>query len=344
VRAATLATLRLALLTGLVLELLAAVGTALVAVPLGLRLDSGARILPQALAVLMLTPEVFLPLRRLVADFHVGASGRAALARVGRLGTPDGPVPERSGPRPAGRGPGPGPLGIVLEKVSLTAAGRGRPVLDRIDLQVSPGERVCLAGESGAGKSSLLRVVAGLAVPTAGHARLEGPGMAAGCRPALGWVPQHPSILAATVLDNVALGRPGIEEEAARAALDAAQLGPWLAGLPHGIYTRLSGLDTPVSLGERRRLAVARVLAGSRVVGLWLLDEPTAGLDSATAGLMLEELRQVLGGATALIATHDPAALTLGQRVAELDHGRLVAVRPRPAGSKMPERTAASRP
>jgi ABC-type transport system involved in cytochrome bd biosynthesis fused ATPase/permease subunit len=343
VRAATLATLRLALLTGLVLELLAAVGTALVAVPLGLRLDSGGRILPQALAVLMLTPEVFLPLRRLAADFHAGASGRAALARVGRLGTPDAPVPERSGPGPADRGPGPGPLGIVLEKVSLTAAGRGRPVLDRIDLQVSPGERLCLAGESGAGKSSLLRVVAGLAVPTAGHARLEGPGMAAGCRPALGWVPQHPSILAATVLDNVALGRPGIEEEAARAALDAAQLGPWLAGLPHGIYTRLSGLDTPVSLGERRRLAVARVLAGSRV-GLWLLDEPTAGLDSATAGLMLEELRQVLGGATALIATHDPAALTLGQRVAELDHGRLVAVRPRPDGSKMPERAAASRP
>jgi len=343
VRAATLATLRLALLTGLVLELLAAVGTALVAVPLGLRLDSGGRILPQALAVLMLTPEVFLPLRRLAADFHAGASGRAALARVGRLGTPDAPVPERSGPGPADRGPGPGPLGIVLEKVSLTAAGRGRPVLDRIDLQVSPGERLCLAGESGAGKSSLLRVVAGLTVPTAGHARLEGPGMAAGCWPALGWVPQHPSILAATVLDNVALGRPGIEEEAARAALHAAQLGPWLAGLPHGIYTRLSGLDTPVSLGERRRLAVARVLAGSRV-GLWLLDEPTAGLDSATAGLMLEELRQVLGGATALIATHDPAALTLGQRVVELDHGRLVAVRPRPDGSKMPERAAASRP
>ena len=76
VRAATLATLRIALLAGLVLELLAAVGTALVAVRLGLRLDAGQRILPQALAVLMLTPEVFLPLRRLTADFHAGA-GRA---------------------------------------------------------------------------------------------------------------------------------------------------------------------------------------------------------------------------------------------------------------------------
>jgi ABC-type transport system involved in cytochrome bd biosynthesis fused ATPase/permease subunit len=340
VRAATLATLRLALLTGLVLELLAAVGTALVAVPLGLRLDSGHRILPQALAVLILTPEVFVPLRRLAADFHAGSCGRAALARLGRLGAPDGSAPD-GGWAPDGRTPSAGrsadgtvsgqpvpePLGIALESVSLTAASRSRPVLDRIDLHVCPGERVCLTGESGAGKSSLLRVVAGLVIPTAGQARLEGRELAAGRRPALAWVPQHPTVLAATVLDNVALGRPGIDAEAARAALDAAQLGPWLAGLPRGLYTRLSGLDERVSLGERRRLAVARVLAGPRA-GLWLLDEPTAGLDSATARLLLEELRQVVGGATALIATHDVAALTLGQRVAELDHGRLVAVRP----------------
>ena len=85
VRTATLATLRIALLAGLVLELLAAVGTALVAVRLGLRLDAGQRILPQALAVLILVPEVFLPLRRLTADFHAGATGRAVLARLGGL-------------------------------------------------------------------------------------------------------------------------------------------------------------------------------------------------------------------------------------------------------------------
>ena len=85
VRTATLATLRIALLAGLVLELLAAVGTALVAVRLGLRLDAGQRILPQALAVLILVPEVFLPVRRLTADFHAGTTGRAVLARLGGL-------------------------------------------------------------------------------------------------------------------------------------------------------------------------------------------------------------------------------------------------------------------
>jgi len=207
--------------------------------------------------------------------------------------------------------------------------GRDRPVLTAIDLHLRPGERLCLTGESGSGKSSLLRVVAGLVAPTTGSARLVGPAGVGGGRPALAWVPQHPTVLPATVLDNVTLGRPGIDERAARAALDTARLGPWLAGLPRGLHTRLSGLDEPLSLGERRRLAIARALAGARA-GLWLLDEPTAGLDRATARLMLEGLGEVIGEATALIATHDPAALALGQRVAELDRGRLVAVRPRP--------------
>jgi ATP-binding cassette, subfamily C, bacterial CydD len=329
VRAATLATLRLALLTGLVLEITAAVGTALVAVPLGLRLDSGARILPQALAILMITPEVFLPLPRVAADFHAGASGRATLAGLSQLGAeasavPTDAVPSHAVPPGAVGAARPGVLGIVLEGVCLTAAGHRRPVLDGLDLRVSPGERLCVTGPSGAGKSSLLRVVAGLVTPTAGRAWLEGPDNAAGQRLALGWVPQHPTILAATVLDNVALGRPGISAATARDALHAAQLGLWLARLPLGIGTRLSELDAPISLGERRRLAIARVLAGSQV-GLWLLDEPTAGLDPETAMRMLTELRQVIGRATALIATHDPAALSLGQRVTQLDHGRLVA-------------------
>jgi ATP-binding cassette subfamily C protein CydD len=103
VRAATFATLRVALLAGMILELLAAVGTALVAVPLGLRLDAG-RDLPQALTVLILAPEVFLPLRRLLADFHAGAGGRAVLARLGRLTANDRPAAAGTGQHPTGRG------------------------------------------------------------------------------------------------------------------------------------------------------------------------------------------------------------------------------------------------
>ena len=246
VRTATLATLRIALLAGLVLELLAAVGTALVAVRLGLRLDAGQRILPQALAVLMLVPEVFLPVRRLTADFHAGAAGRAVLARLGGLA-----VTKRTSRAAAAPAPG-----VLLEGVCLAAEGRSLPVLDGIDLRVYPGERVCLVGPSGAGKTSLLRVVAGLVRPTAGRVRLEG------ARPALGWVPQHPAVLPATVLENIALGRPGVDERTACQVLEVAGLGSWLRSLPVGLRTPLPGLDAALSLGERRRLAVARSLAG----------------------------------------------------------------------------------
>ncbi len=342
-RTATLATLRVALLAGLVLELLAAVGTALVAVRLGVRLDDGQRILPQALAVLILTPEVFLPLRRLTAAFHAGAGGRAVLARVGEL-VAAGSAPGRhghtecsvaaapAGPRDPGGAAGPaGPVGVVLERVCLVADG-AQPVLDGIDLRVRAGERLCLTGESGAGKTSLLRVVAGLARPTSGRARLEAPdgrdagdaGDAGDGRPlALGWVPQDPVVFAATVLDNVALGRPGVDQAAAAAALRAALLGPWLASLPQALDTPLGGLGAPLSLGERRRLAVARCLAGPRP-RLWLLDEPTAGLDAAAARRLAQQLGRTIGGATAIIASHDRLAAPLAHRTVELRRGRIL--------------------
>ena len=211
---------------------------------------------------------------------------------------------------------------MVLDGVCLVVPGRSAPVLDGIDLAISAGERVCLVGDSGAGKSSLLRVVAGLVAPSAGRARLEGGGSGAGWRPALGWVPQHPVVFPATIFDNVALGRPGVDERAARAALEAAQLGPWLRSMPLGMRTRLSGIDSPLSLGERRRLAMARNLAGSRP-GLWLIDEPTAGLDRASSERLVAEVGRVIDGATAIIASHDPAAWALGHRAVELRGGRI---------------------
>jgi ABC-type transport system involved in cytochrome bd biosynthesis fused ATPase/permease subunit len=347
VRAATLATLRIALLSGLVLELLAAVGTALVALRLGLRLDAGQRILPRALAVLMLCPELFLPLRRLTADFHAAATGKAALGRLGQLTAADRcPAPRVADAGAVAGAPGragAGPVGVVLEGVGLASAGHSRPVLEGISLWIAPGERVCLVGESGAGKTSLLRVVAGLAAPSAGRSRLVGTGLGPGSRPVLGWVPQHPTILDATILDNIALGRPGIAEPAACAALAAVQLGPWLRAGPAGLRTPLHGLDAPLSLGERRRLAVARCLAGPRP-RLWLLDEPTAGLDRASAERLVAELSRIVAGVTAIVATHDPAAMTLAQRTVELGHGRILGLAPAsPWGGQGPGSAASAR-
>jgi ABC-type transport system involved in cytochrome bd biosynthesis fused ATPase/permease subunit len=346
-RTASLAAVRLALLAGLVLELAAAVGTALVAVPLGLRLDAGHRILPQALAVLMLTPELFLPLRRLTADFHAGASGQAALARISAVtGEPDRGGDPGPGRRTViaetravgGRGDPAAPAAITMDAVSVVVPGRARPVLDQVSLRVAPGERVGVAGPSGAGKSTLLRVAAGLISPSAGHLSspldgVWGPGLASGARPALGWVPQHPAVLDGTVLDNVALGRPGISAATARAALEDARLGSWLTAQPAGLDTRLTSMDARLSLGELRRLAVARVLAGPPPA-LWLLDEPTSGLDDVTARELIGALAAAIGGATALIASHDPAVLALADHVLEINEGRVRGPRPGPRSGR----------
>jgi ATP-binding cassette, subfamily C, bacterial CydD len=269
------------------------------------RLDAGQRILPSALAVLMLIPEAYLPVRRLTADFHAGPAGRAVLGRLGQLGSAAAATAAASHGHEGGSDRGSGATEVLVEGVAVVAGGR--VVLEGVELRVDAGERVCLIGESGAGKTTLLRVVAGLVAPSAGRVLLEG---GAG----LGWVPQQPVVLAASVLDNVALGRAGADEPAVRRALEAAQLGPWLARLP-------LGLGTPLSLGERRRLAVARCLAGP-VPRLWLLDEPTAGLDRAGARRLVAELGRILDGATVIIATHDPEAMALGQRRVELCPGR----------------------
>jgi ABC-type transport system involved in cytochrome bd biosynthesis fused ATPase/permease subunit len=236
-----------------------------------------------------------------------------------------------------------GPVSVILERVCLLADS-DQLILNGIDLQISPGERLCVIGESGAGKSSLLRAVAGLVRPSSGQVRLETPdGLEPDdSRSALGWVPQDPAVFAATVLDNVALGRPGVDETAVTAALRAMRLGPWLRSLPQGLRTPLSGLGGPLSLGERRRLAVARCLAGPRP-RLWLLDEPTAGLDAAAAGRLVSHLGRTIGGATAIIVTHDRLAISLAHRTVELCHGRICGSAGEMAGPGLLERPETAR-
>lgn len=319
-RLATMATLRLALLSGLVLEVLAAVGTALVAVPLGLRLDSGETILPQAIAVLVLTPEVYLPVRTLAADFHAGASGRQAAAGVRSLtrqagasgalptGSPAGPPPPEPS-RPEG-------AAVVVRGASVRYAGRDRPALHALDLSLSPGERVALVGPSGSGKTTLLRLVAGLVLPTTGSVRVDDAPSSDPARPPIGWVPQHPHVLGRTLLENLALGRAVVGAEGAQRALVAVGLDRLLDG-EGGLQALLGSGGRRLSMGERRRLAIARALVGDPP-RLWLVDEPTEGLDPEAAERVLVALEQATRSATVLLATHDPRALAFAERVVEL--------------------------
>ena len=315
-RIATMATLRVALLSALVLELAATVSVALVAVSVGLRLVDGELGLQTALVVLILAPEAYLPLRRAAAEYHTAAEGVAAgergLALVehstpssGRAAAPD----RRT--LPAVPDPGRDPL--LLGGVTVRFPDRDRPALQALSLEIEPGEVTAVVGPSGCGKSTLLRVLLGLCTPDTGAVMVGGIDLAtvdlAAWHRLLAWLPQRPHFVGGSVRANLALGRTDADEEGVRAAAARAVL-PDVPAI----------LDRPaesLSAGQRQRLALARVFLRADAP-LWLLDEPTAHLDDGTERRVRDALAAVARGHTVILVTHRPALLDLAQNVVDL--------------------------
>ncbi len=313
-RTTTLATLRLTFLSSLILELLATVSVALVAVAVGLRLLDAHMNFHAALFVLVLAPEAYLPLRALGANFHASADGMKAAEQVFEL--LETPVSEG-----VGGSVRPQDTGIRITGLEVNYPGRRIPALHRAALVVEPGEIVALAGPSGCGKSTLLDVVLGLRRPGSGQVQLGGVDMRDldidAWRAGIGWVPQRPHLFARSVAENVRVGRPGASDAQVAAALEAAGLASVVRRLPDGADTRLGDGGTGLSLGERQRLALARAFV--RDAALLVLDEPTASLDAETEADVLDAVRRLTEGRTALIVAHRPALAALADRVVLLE-------------------------
>jgi ATP-binding cassette subfamily C protein CydCD len=312
-RATTLATLKLTFLSSLILELLATISVALVAVAVGLRLLDSEMNFHAALFVLVLAPEAYLPLRALGANFHASADGMKAAEQIfDLLETPVG--------QGAGGIVGPRDPSIRIAALEVTYPGRRLPALQDADLVVEPGEIVALTGPSGCGKSTLLDVVLALRRPGSGHVLLGGVDLRDldldAWRAGIGWVPQRPHLFARSVADNVRLARPGASDAAVSAALAEAGLAEVVRRLPHGVDTRLGDGGAGLSMGERQRLALARAFV--RDAPLLVLDEPTASLDAETEADVLDAVRRLTEGRTALIVAHHPGLAALADRVVHL--------------------------
>ena len=312
-RSATMATLRLTFLSSLILELLATVSVALVAVAVGLRLLGGQMTFEDALFVLVLAPEAYLPLRALGANYHASADGMQAAEDVfGLLEEPD--------EGPAGGKTRPASSTIRITGLDVIYPGRRLPALHDAALIVEPGETVALTGPSGCGKSTLLSVILGLRRPDAGRVSLGGVDLADidldAWRGHIGWVPQRPHLFARSVADNVRLGRPAASDAEVAAALDAAGLTEVVRRLPDGAETLLGEGGAGLSAGERQRISLARAFV--RDAPLLLLDEPTASLDNETEAEVLSAVRSLVDGRTALIVAHRPALAALADRVVAL--------------------------
>lgn len=367
VRRTTLSVLREAFLSALVLETLAALGTALVAVPLAIRLIDGHVTLAPALSVLVLTPEVFLPLRRASADFHASAEGLSATDRVMDILEPAAKSnvqeaephaneslgeTERTADAPAASGAMAG--GLRLRGVRVAYPGRPGDVLCGIDLDIEPGERVAIVGPSGAGKSTLLGAVLGL-VPLSGGSialgdRSQAETGADAWMESFASVPQSPHLFTGNLEQNLYLGSsatPSSRGASLEHALEVARLVPVLDGLPGGLKGDLGEAGERLSAGERQRVAIARALLRSeaRVV---VFDEPSAHLDTATEAELADRLEEALAGRTLLVVTHRRRILELADRMVTITGGRIVAVAAGPHALAMRRgsggRTVASAP
>ena len=333
-RAATMSTLRVAFLSALVLELAAALATALVAVEVGFRLLYGHLGYETAMLVLLLTPEAYLPLRAVGAQFHASMEGAAAAARVFEiLDTPVPGIPQPS-PKVTALRHACADLrsaAITLTGVTVIYPGRPHPALEGVNLTIAPGERIVLRGPSGAGKSTLIALLLRFIVPAAGsiavgdHDLTEldvGP-----WRRQIGWVPQQPYLFSGTAADNIALGEADASRDAICRAARMAGAADFIEALPAGYDTPLGERGLRLSAGQRQRIALARVFL--REPPLLLLDEPAAHLDPASARQIGTALDTALADRTVILVSHGQGWDGGGCRGIRLDRGKVMS----PAGA-----------
>jgi ATP-binding cassette subfamily C protein CydCD len=290
-RVSTMKTLRVAFLSGFSLELLSSLATALVALVLGIRLIDGDMRLTTALAVLLITPEVYAPLRRASARFHASTDAVGAASAILDLldttsATNDGVAAPTSPPQ------------LDLCNVRVTVDGRDHRTLRAISATIEAGTVVALEGPSGVGKSTLLRALAGLDDVAQGVVLVNGMPFAdiapASWHATFAWLPQDPLLPGATVREVLSMG-VAYSDDRLRLALDEL-------GLDVALDQALGEGGEGLSGGQRRRLAVARTLL--RPATVLLLDEPTAHLDEVNAARVMQAVRR--RRVTTIVATHRP--------------------------------------
>ena len=323
----TMKVLRTAFQTSLVIEWAATASTALVAVEVSFRLVDRQLPFATALAVLMLTPEFFAPLRKLAADYHAGQTGAAALSSI-RTATDAlqgavAPSPDldvfgaetlqhsmHSIPPPS----------ITFDAMHVSHPARAEGALHELNVAIAPGETVALLGPSGCGKTTATMALLGFEQPDAGMIRVDGVDVRSldldNWRARVAWVPQNPTIFSGTIADNIKLGRPDASDDQVEAAARVAAIHDVITTLPQGYSTTVGAQGTRLSGGQRQRIALARAVLLDRPV--MILDEFTAHLDPATEEQVLDALAPVLHDRTVLLISHRTAPLRLADRVVAL--------------------------
>jgi ATP-binding cassette subfamily B protein len=304
-------------------EFLGTVGAAVVLLVGGLMVRDGKLTVGELAAFVLYLNAFFQPIQQLVQLYNTYQQGQASITKLRDLLGTDPSVLEK--PDAVDLPPIDGE--IVLDDVSF-GYDPSVPVLEGVNLRIAPGETVCFVGPTGAGKSTVAKLVTRFYDPDAGTVSIDGHDLRdvtlTSLRRQLGVVPQEPFLFMGSMRDNLTYGRPDATEEEVVEAVRLVGLDDLVASLPNGLDTEVHERGVSLSSGERQLLALGRAfLARPRVL---VLDEATSNLDLQSETKVERALDILLDGRTAILVAHRLSTAMRADRIVVVDDGRIAEI------------------
>ncbi len=330
----TMNVLKLTFLSAFVLEFIATISTAIIAVEIGLRLLSGSLNFATALFILLLTPEYYLPLRQLGVKFHAGMSGRAASIKIFAILSENDFVAEPV--KNTGMGVISTDDRIIVDKISdyfpvsfqnmgAKYPGTDEYVLKDISFNINRFDQIALVGKSGVGKTSLSYVFMRLLMNFEGSILFGRSSIHdipdEEFRNLISWVPQSPYLFSGSILENICLFQPNPDGSRIMSAIIKARLESFIRQLPQGYDTQVGERGSQISTGQAQRLAIAR--AFYRNTPILVMDEPTSSVDPETESALIESLAELRKEKTVLLIAHRLSTIISSDQIIVLEDGRI---------------------